>query len=59
MHDFRNFALHNCILIFDSEQVYLEPQVTKFNNKEVTPNPKPQTLKKKNTLNPKPLNPKH
>ena len=46
MQDFRNFALHNCILIFDAEQVYLELKVTKVKNKEVTANPKPQTLEK-------------
>ena len=46
MKDFRNFVLDNCILDFDAEQVYLEPQVTNLKNKEVTANPKPQTLKK-------------
>ena len=43
MHDFRNFFLHNCILIFDTVQVYLKLQATKFKNKEVTVNPKAQT----------------
>ena len=28
----------NCILILDTEQVYLKLQVTKFKNKEVTAN---------------------
>ena len=48
MQDFRNFLLHNCILNFDSGYVYLKLQVTNVKNKEVTANPKPQTL------NPKP-----
>ena len=43
MKDFRNFVLHNCILVFDAEQVYLTLQVTNLKNKEVTVNPKPQT----------------
>ena len=47
MKDFRNFVLDNCILDFDVEQVYLKPQVTNLKNKEVTANPKPQTLEKK------------
>ena len=38
--------LHNCILDFDAEQVYLELQVTNVNI-TVTANPKPQTLQKK------------
>ena len=42
--DFRNFVLDNCILDFDAEQVYLQPQVTNLKNKEVTANSKPQTL---------------
>ena len=46
MMDFRNFVLDNCILYFDAEQVYLKPQVTNLKNKEVTANPKPQTLEK-------------
>ena len=46
MKDFRNFVLHNCILDFDAEQVYLKPQVINLKNKEVTVNPKPQTLEK-------------
>ena len=52
MKDFRNFVLD-----FDAEQVYLKLQVTNLKNKEVTVNPKPQTLEKKwfsKTLNPKP-----
>ena len=53
MHDFRNFVQHNCIFIFDAEQVYLKLQVTDVKNKEVTANPNPETLEKK-TLNPKP-----
>ena len=53
MKDFRIFVLDNCILDFDAEQVYLKLQVTNLKNKEVTVNPKPQTLEKK-TLNPKP-----
>ena len=44
MKDFRNFVLDNCILDFDAEQVYLKLQVTNLKNKEVTVNPKPQTL---------------
>ena len=39
MKDFRNFVLHDCILIFDAEL-----QVTNLKNKEVTVNPKPQAL---------------
>ena len=46
MQDFRNFVLLNCILSFDAEQVYLKLQVTTVKNKEVTANPKPQTLEK-------------
>ena len=42
MLDFQNFVLHNCILIFDTEHVYLKLQVTNFNNEEVTANPKPK-----------------
>ena len=41
MKDFRNFVLD-----FDAEQVYLKLQVTNLKNKEVTVNPKPQTLRK-------------
>ena len=48
MHDFWNFVLHNCILIFDALQVYLKLQVTKLKNKEVTANHKVG-------VNPKPL----
>ena len=52
MQNIWNFVLHNCILIFDAEHVYFQPQVTDFKNKEVTVylNPKPS---KKNE-NPKP-----
>ena len=46
MKDFRNFVVHNCILVFDTEQVYLQLQVTSLKNKEVAVNPKPQTLGK-------------
>ena len=46
MKNFQNFVLQNCILVFDSEQVYLKLQVTSVENKEVTVNPKPQTLEK-------------
>ena len=46
MKDFRNFDLDNCILDFDAEQVYLKLQVINLKNKEVTVNPKPQTLEK-------------
>ena len=46
MEDFRNFVLDNCILDFDAEQVYLKLQVINLKNKEVTVNPKPQTLEK-------------
>ena len=56
MKDFRNFILHNCILVFDAEQVYLKLQVTNLKNKEVTVvDPKPRTLKKNWVFeNPKP-----
>ena len=56
MQDFRNFVLHNCILNFDTEQVYLKLQVTNIKNKEGTANPKPQNLEKNRlskTLKPK------
>ena len=46
MKDFRNFAIDNCILVFGAEQVYLKLQATNLKNKEVTVNPKPQTLEK-------------
>ena len=46
MKDFWNFVLDNCILVFDAEQVYLKLQATNLKNKEVTVNPKPQTLEK-------------
>ena len=55
MKDFRNFFPHNCILVFDAEQVYLKIQVIDLKNKEVTVNPKPQTLEIfSKTLYPKP-----
>ena len=58
MQDFRNYVLHNFIVIFDAEQVYLQPKVTNVKNKEVTANPKPQTLQKTWFFeNPKPLTP--
>ena len=47
LKDFRNFVLHNCILVFDTEQVYFKVQVIKLKNKEVTVYPKTQTLEKK------------
>ena len=46
MKDFLNFVQDNCILDFDSEQVYLKLQVTNLKNNKVTVNPKPQTLEK-------------
>ena len=45
MKDFRKFVLDNCILVFDAEQVYLKLQAN-LKNKEVTVNPKPQTIEK-------------
>ena len=60
MKDFRNFVLDCCILVFEAEQVYLKLQATNLKDKEVTVNPKTQTLEKKlvfrkpYTLNPKP-----
>ena len=53
----KDFVLNNCILDFDAEQVYLKLQVINLKNKEVTVNPKPQTLEKigfSKTLYPKP-----
>ena len=41
MHDFRNFVLNNCIVIFDVEHVCLNLQVPNFKNKQVTAKPKP------------------
>ena len=43
MKDFRNFVLHNCIFVFDAEQVYLKLQVTNLKNKQqpYTLHPKP------------------
>ena len=35
---FRNFILHDCILVFDAEQFYLKLQATNLKNKEVNPN---------------------
>ena len=32
MRDFWNFVLHNCIVIFDAEPVYLKIQATIFKN---------------------------
>ena len=49
MQDCENFVIHNCLVIFDTEQNYLKLLVTYFKNKEVTTSPKPQTLKKKIT----------
>ena len=46
MKNFWNLVLDNCIIYFDAEQVYLKPQVINLKNKEVTVNPKPQTLEK-------------
>ena len=37
MQDFRISVLHNCIVLFDTEQACLKLQVTNFKNKEVTP----------------------
>ena len=60
MKDFWNFVLDDCIFVFDAEQVYLKLQATNLKNKEVTVNPKPQTLEKSwffekpYTLDPKP-----
>ena len=57
MQNFRNFILQKFILNFDTEQVYLKPQVTNFTNKKViaTLNPKPlKTIGFSKTLNPKP-----
>ena len=48
MMDFRNFVLDNWILVFDAEQVYLKLQGTNLKHKEVTVNPKHQTLEKNN-----------
>ena len=44
---FGALVLHNCILVFDAEQVYLKLQVINLKNKEVTVNLKPQTLNHK------------
>ena len=46
MEDFRNFIQNNCILVFDAEQVYFKLQTTNLKNKEITVNPKHQTLEK-------------
>ena len=40
MQDFQKSVLHNSIVNFDTEQVYLKPQVTSVKNKEVTANPR-------------------
>ena len=42
LKDFRNFVLHNWILVFEAEQVHLMLQVTNLKNKEVTVNPNPK-----------------
>ena len=47
-----------CSVIFDAEQVYLKLQATNFKIKEVTTNPKLQTLKKIDLLKTLTLNPK-
>ena len=52
MKDFLDFVLHNCILVFDTEQVYLKRQVINLENIEDTVNPKPQTLGKNGFSNP-------
>ena len=57
MKDFQNFVLHNCLLVLGTEQVYLELQVINLKNKEVTVNPKSQTLEKNGFS--KTLYPKH
>ena len=44
MKEFWNFVLHDCYLVFDAQQGYL--QATNVKNKEVAVNPKPQTLEK-------------
>ena len=48
MQDFRDFVLHNCILNFYSEQVYVKPQVSNFKNKEVTSKPQSPNPRKRN-----------
>ena len=58
MKDFQNFNQDNCILDFDAEKVNLKLQVTNLKGKEVTVNPKPQTLGKKVFRKPYTLNPK-
>ena len=49
MKDFWNFVLHNCILVFDTEQVSskLQVQVTNLKTKEVTVKPQTPNLRKK------------
>ena len=55
MQDFGNLVLHDCIFNFDAEQVNFKSQVTNVKNKEVTANPKPQTLETNWSFeNPKP-----
>ena len=44
MQVFWNFVTHICILIFEADQVYFKVQVTNFNHKEVSANPKPKTF---------------
>ena len=46
MKDFWNLVLHDCVLIFDAEQVYFKLQVTNLKNKEVKVSPQPETLEK-------------
>ena len=53
MKDFRNFILHNCIIILTRNKF----QVTNFKNKKATAKFKPETLEKNGfskTLYPKP-----
>ena len=62
MQDCRNLVLHNSILNFDAEQVYLKVWVTNVKNKEsLNPNPRENWPFK--TQNPKPKtqnpNPQH
>ena len=37
MQDFRNYVLHNFIVIFDAEQVYLQPKVTNVKRRFIHP----------------------
>ena len=62
MQDFRNFALHNCVLNFDAEQdkevtsnpYGPNPQILRKIGFSKTLNPKPQALNTQFTLNPNP-----